>query len=224
MLLSILTPSLKERKTKFRQLQSELERQIAYDGLIDSVEHLYLIDNREQSTGQKRNLLIDQARGEFIVFVDDDDDISNDYVATITQTIREHPGIDCVGIRGTITFRGKHPKPFIHSIQYRRFFKQNGIYNRPPFHINPIKRDIAIQYRFERISYSEDMDWAMRIQRDGVLKKEYLIDKPIYFYHSRRLWLYQVFIDRTESIRQALGLQVSNRVRLGRWLREKISQ
>lgn len=224
MSLSILTPTLEERQAQFQQLRGELERQIAANAAADSVEHLYLSDNREHSIGRKRNMLLDKARGDYVVFIDDDDGVSKDYVALVSQAIREHPGIDCVGIRGMITFRGAHPHPFVHSIQYQRYAKQDGIYYRPILHINPIKRDIALRYRFEDISYSEDLDWAMRIMRDRVLEKEFLVDKPIYFYHSRRTWWYQVFIDRTETVRQALGLQVSNRVRLERWLRKKIFQ
>jgi hypothetical protein len=42
-------------------------------------------------------------------------------------------------------------------------FKQGGIYYRPAVHINPIRREIARRYRFEEVSYSEDIDWAMQL-------------------------------------------------------------
>ena len=93
------------------------------------------------------------------------------------------------------------------------------MYFRPPYHLNPVKREIASKYMFEDINYSEDIDWAMRICRDGALKKEFLIDKVIYFYNSRRSRYYQALLDLSEPFRHALGLQLANRVRMKRLLK-----
>ena len=47
-------------------------------------------------------------------------------------------------------------------------FLEGGVYFGPPYHLNPIRREIAYRYKFEDINYSEDIDWAMRICRDGL--------------------------------------------------------
>jgi len=171
----------------------------------------------------QRNILLEQARGDFVVFVDDDDDVNDDYVRLICRVIEANPRIDCVGIQGRITFNGSHPHEFVHSVRYRRYFKRHSVYFRPPLHINPIQREIAVRYRFEDISYSEDIDCGMRMCRDRILKKEILIEEPLYFYDSRRSWHYQQFIDASETVRRILGLQLVNRIRLRRWIRVHIS-
>lgn len=222
MLLSILTPTLIERRERFQNLKDKLDQQIQDSLYTDRVEHLIFEDDREQSIGFKRNVLMDKAKGTFIVFVDDDDDVSDRYVHLICDAIEQHPDIDCIGLKGQITFKGAHPQPFVHCLQYTHYFKKQGKYFRPPLHINPIRREIAVQYRFENISYSEDIDWALRMLRDHALKTEAFIDACLYYYDSPRHWRYQRLIDATETIRRIFGLQRVNRVRLDRWIKEKI--
>jgi glycosyltransferase involved in cell wall biosynthesis len=219
MLLSILTPTIEERQSQFQILKNKIETQIQSSSFADQVEHLWFLDDREYSIGLKRNHLLDQATGKFVVFVDDDDDVSDNYVELICNAIMKNPDIDCIGFKGKISFAGSQQHLFVHSAQYRSYAKKRGIYYRPILHINPIKREIACLYKFEDINYSEDIDWAKRMWDDGILKKEYFINEALYFYNSGRKWWYQVLIDRTERIRQILGLQVVNNIRLRRWLK-----
>ncbi len=52
-----------------------------------SVEHLVIFDNCKRSVGLKRQACLDIARGDYIAFVDDDDDISADYISRIREAI-----------------------------------------------------------------------------------------------------------------------------------------
>ena len=192
--------------------------QISENSLSDEVEVVHFLDNEEHSIGFKRNKLIQSAKGLFIAFVDDDDDVSDDYVPLVYKAITENPDIDCIGLKGLITFNGKRPRHFIHSLQYKEYFTKKKTLYRPPYHLNPVRREIANKYKFEDISYSEDVDYAMKMLRDGALKKEYFIDKVIYYYHSRRSWIYQFLLNMTEPIRHPLGLKLVNRIRVKRWL------
>jgi hypothetical protein len=217
MKLSILIPTIESRQKQFQKLKKELERQISENLLFKEVEIIHLLDNKEYSIGFKRNKLINTAKGKFVVFVDDDDHVCDDYVLLIYQAIINNPGIDCIGIKGMITFRKRMPRIFIHSLKYKEYFSKGKTYFRPPYHLNPIKHEIAKKYRFEDINYSEDIDWAMKILSDNVLKKEYFINKVIYYYYSRRFWFYQYLLDISEIVRHALGLRFSNRIRIKRW-------
>jgi hypothetical protein len=145
--------------------------------------------------------------------VDDDDWVSADYVDRIREAILRRPDIDCIGIRGLITFRGKHPCEFVHSVRYQDYFSENGSYFRPPYHLNPIRREIASKYTFADVRYSEDIDWALRIAKDRALEREESIDSVLYFYRSRRSWTYQCLLDRSEKVRHALGIRMANRLR-----------
>jgi glycosyltransferase involved in cell wall biosynthesis len=212
-LLSLLIPTLASRRPQFTALHDALMRQIAAGRLESEVEVLSLCDDGSRPTGAKRNALLDRAAGEFVAFVDDDDLVDAGYVASICDAIRRRPGIDCVGIKGIITFRGRHPRVFIHSIRYSDYSSAAGVYTRPPYHLNPIRRSIAAAYRFREVYYSEDIDWALRIAQDRRLQSEEFIDAILYHYQSRRFWFYQWLLDRTEPIRHLLGLRMTSRFR-----------
>lgn len=211
-LLSILIPTLPVRRDSFARLTRKLRGQVEASCWDGRVEILDFLDDREHTIGAKRNWLLERARGEFVAFVDDDDDVSDRYVDLICRAVRDNPDIDCVGIKGTISFRGRVERTFIHSIRCRDYRHRGGTYERPPYHLNPIRREIARRYPFADVSYSEDVDWAMRICRDAALRRESFVDEVIYYYHSRRHWGYQWMLDRTEVVRHALGLRAVNRI------------
>lgn len=219
MLLSILIPTLEDRTALFDALHGQLKAQIARSRLDGEVEILYLRDAGQTPTGTKRNQLMAMAQGEFIAFIDDDDAISDDYVPLICEALRQHPGIDCIGIRGTVTFRGRHPRRFVHSLRYRTYANRGGVYYRPPYQLNPIRRAIAIRHAFQDSHQFEDTAWALELQRSDALRKEHFIDADLYHYRSNRLWLLQWLSDVTEQVGPLLGLGLATRLRLKKSLR-----
>ncbi len=91
-LLSILTPSLPERiDTHLKPLCAKLRAQIERDSLPGQVEHLVFLDNRARNVGQKRTTMLAMARGRYLAFVDDDDDVSSDYVKSLVAAISSFP-------------------------------------------------------------------------------------------------------------------------------------
>jgi glycosyltransferase involved in cell wall biosynthesis len=146
----------------------------------EHVEVLTHEDNGELDIGAKRNILLNRASGDYLCFIDDDDRISVDYVDQILNGIKENP--DCCSLVGEITFNGKDPKMFVHSIDYNEYFEKNGVYYRPPNHLNAIRSDIAKKFVFPSLNHGEDTDWALQIRDANVLKKESKIQKTIYYY------------------------------------------
>jgi hypothetical protein len=71
-----------------------------------------------------------------------------------------------------------------------------------------------LRYPFLPVRRSEDAECALRMARDGALWNEHFVDHLLYHYHSRRWWVAQWVVDRTERIRRPLGLQIVNRLRL----------
>src|SRR5207244_400394 len=120
------------------------------------VEILHERDRGEAPLGRKRNLLIERSTGEFIVFVDDDDDVHERYVELILAALDAEPDLDSLGIRGEVTFRGRRSEPFVMSNRYRDYRWNGDFYERPPHHINPVRRDIARRYPFEEVDRHED--------------------------------------------------------------------
>jgi len=215
-ILSVLVPTLESRRESFEHIWERLASQVRAAGAEHTIELLYDRDNRQRSLGTKRNDMVRHASGRFVAFVDDDDAIADDYIARIYEVLQRRPDIDCVGIRGVITFQGSHPREFSHSIRHQDYFSRGHNYFRPPYHLNPILRSIVLRYPYRPISYSEDIEWAMRVQRAGALRREEFIDTPLYYYRSRRRWSYQLLLDWSEPLRHALGLRMVNRLSLPR--------
>lgn len=171
--LSILICSLNEREAMRNQLLQQLRNQ-----KTEEVEILVEVDNGDMLIGDKRNLLLKRAKGDYVCFVDDDDSVSSDYVAKILKSVEDGP--DCCGIEGTMTTNGRRPKKFIHSLRYKMWFEKNGVYYRNPNHLNPIKREIALKVGFTGKSHGEDRDFSKSVLPH--LKTETYIQGPIYTY------------------------------------------
>lgn len=217
MLLSILVPTLQERHSVFALLRAKLSAQRQAAGLDAHVEILEFCDNRENSTGAKRNVLISRAQGTFVAFVDDDDEVADTYVKSICDALTAHPEVDCLGLMGLVYFRGVHPRRFVYSLRYDHYFSQGGVYYRPPYILNPIRQSLAAQVPFADVSVYEDADWALRVARANLLKREWMLDEILYHYYSRRRWYVQWAVDVTEPIRHPLGLRGANRLQVARW-------
>jgi len=182
-LLSILICTIETRKELLNTLHNKLLKQIEDGNYTDEVEILIFSDMKQLPVGMKRNLLIQAAKGEFTCFVDDDDDVSDDYVSLIVEAIRTYPNIDCVGFVGYLISKELGNRKFRHSLIYKEYSEDSTSYYRPPNHLSPMRRELIKDYKFPVISFGEDADWCMRICNDKVLKTEYFIPKILYYYY-----------------------------------------
>lgn len=181
--LSILIPSLADRYETRTALLFSLFSQ--YKG--GEVEILTEVDKGEMSIGHKRNLLLDKAKGDYVCFIDDDDEISSDYTLKALTAIESNP--DCCSLMGVITWNGEDPQTFEHSIKYKEYktdLKAPIVYERYPNHLNIIRASIAKQFRFLEINHGEDTDWATQILKSGLIKTEAQIPGVIYHYKYKR--------------------------------------
>jgi glycosyltransferase involved in cell wall biosynthesis len=174
-LLSILIPSVPER---FIQLQS------IYNTLLNqskgkSVEILVLLENKKRTTGAKRNALIEQAQGQYIVFVDDDDELEPNYISEIYSSIEQNPEADCivfdVGVYKNNVFDRicKYGKEFTHAPDSQFYYRQ-------PNHLMCFARKLALKHKFKNTSFGEDTIWANGIA--SLIKNQVRINKVLYKY------------------------------------------
>ena len=181
MTLSILIPSLYNRA-------GMLDRLIKSITPHPEIEILTHIDDGKISTGNKRNDLVKQAAGKYVVFVDDDDEITPEYIPEIlAASIHDN---DCIVFKGWMTTDGADRKDFRLSINYPyAAVWENGkeVYLRFPNHICPIKKDIAIQQPFKNITIGEDYLFALGLHEKGLLKTETVINQFIYHYKYRTI-------------------------------------
>lgn len=178
---SILICTLNAREKVFSTLYSKLVNQIRTNNLGRQVEIIFFKDDRKYSVGYKRNLLLDSARGEYVCFVDDDDDVSDNYIKLLYQALSKSP--DCVSLCGLLFQESSLYCKFYHSIKYKSYFNKDRTYFRPPNHLNVIRSSIAKKFKFPEINFGEDTDWAMQICNSGLLKDEVKIKKPYYYYY-----------------------------------------
>jgi hypothetical protein len=178
-LLNILICTLTKRVDSFNRLINKLNNQIINANYND-VKVLYLSDDGEMTIGKKRNMLLEQSDAKYICFIDDDDDISDNYVELVRNGCLSNK--DCVSLNGIISFNQQYSKFFIHSLKYESYYEENSVYYRPPNHLNAIKKDLVKDIKFEEINFGEDTDWAMKVCNLGILKTENEIKEIIYLY------------------------------------------
>jgi len=180
-LFSVLIPSVPSRIAKMQALFDKLQGQI---GDLP-VEVLCLLDNKRRSVGLKRNALVQSARGLYVAYVDDDDDIAHDYVEKIVETIKTETAcpahmwpevivfrqrctfinarcITCMDIDGPpfeIDHDINNPMDPVH--QY-----PDGTWRdirRKPWHHNAWRLDIAQSEPFPDEMFGEDGAWVSKL-------------------------------------------------------------
>ncbi len=181
-ILSILICTMPSRQHVFDLLLTNLQNQINQNNLNNIVE-IITDDSMSITTGAKRNLLLEKSAGKFVVFIDDDDAVTDDYVQLISQCIEQNPTIDCIGISGVISFSGQDTTPWKISKEYGRWYETSLGYFRTPNHISPIRRSLAIQVGFPNLTFGEDAVFSNNIL--PLLQSEAKIEKEIYHYQSR---------------------------------------
>jgi glycosyltransferase involved in cell wall biosynthesis len=181
--LSILIPTISSRTGVFKKTYDLLNRQIFDCNAFSQVEIVVDCDNRETPTGEKRNRLIEKAKGKYIVCFDDDDEPLEGYIKLILEAIELNP--DVIPLNGYMTTNGHNPVYWDMGLNFGYGTKQvNGVlvYDRFPNHIAVMKRELILPYRFLPIVVGEDYEWAKRINDDKVFKTEVRITEPIYHY------------------------------------------
>ena len=184
MKLSVLVCSLTRRTKYLERLLAVLQPQ-----LTDEVELLIETDDGKLTTGQKRNILLEKATGEYVAFVDDDDLVASSYVQKILEAVKTEP--DVVGIHLHHFENDVLHGMTYHSLKYNSWWHERnkdlpGLtnYYRNPNHINPVKRTIALQVKFPSAVRGEDKDYSMRLL--PLLKTEVFIDEALYYYLDRK--------------------------------------
>ena len=157
-ILSILTPAIWNRESaKF--LAAAISEQIG----SGPVEHLVLFDNRQRSIGAKRQALVDIARGKYLAFVDDDDDISPDYVSRLLAAAESNA--DVLTFRQRAIYNGRESEIVFGINNPEEQFVDNGITLRAPWHVCAWKRETVEGCLFGDYNYKEDLVWCQQARK-----------------------------------------------------------
>jgi len=180
MMLSILIPVIPQHEQSFLQLKDHLVKQIKDESKVEIISYLTETQiNGGKSTGVKRQWLLTQAKGDYIVFIDSDDWVYDCYIDEMLLACES--GADCFAINGIMTQDGAHEVQWFLSKDLQNVDVRVGnktVYHRHTNHITGVKRSIALAAGFPDKSNAEDKYYSDRLQ----LRTEYKIEKPMYHY------------------------------------------
>lgn len=151
--------------------------------LVDGVEAVVLWNRGRRKLGEYRTRLLNDAAGEYVSFVDDDDRVPDYYVAEVLRALEFRP--DQVGFKvefkdidgqvrsaGSVTIAD-------HSLRHGRWYETRTSFFRDVSHLNPIRRELALTGSFEG-TYAEDVAWANTVRSH--VSNEVYVDRVMYFY------------------------------------------
>ena len=175
-MLSVCIPTLPERIQMFQTLWDRLQ------GLVKTApfEIELIAQSGDDTTGKKRNDLIYEAKGDYVVFIDDDDQVSDDYFLVMEEGIKQ--GVDCIRLNGKYSFNGSYQKNFHCSLTYTQWGDETAFAYRPPCHLNPIKTSIMKRFPFQDTSVGEDVIQSLDMVKAKAIQTEYFTSKLTYDY------------------------------------------
>lgn len=120
--------------------------------------------------GENRQLLREQAEGQYSCFVDDDDLLADDYLDRVVPLL---DGVDYIG------FYLQRFDDFVPTIRVKHSLTEGNI-----SHINPILTEKALTVPMSG-GFGEDRRWWNPIKESGIVQTENFIDGTMYFYYYR---------------------------------------
>jgi hypothetical protein len=184
MMLSVCIATIPERRDLFNSLVAHIDGQAGFYGSCEIVSDAS--PRGTMTIGAKRQKMNEAARGEYVVHVDDDDWVPDDYIPTIIQALSSNP--DCVGHYELVEGLGKRPFLAIWTNKASRWLSGPRAHPygaecvRTPFHKTPIRRSIALQVPFKDMAFGEDEDFSKRLKAARLLRTEVFIPRVLQFY------------------------------------------
>jgi hypothetical protein len=171
---SVLIATIGQREDRFLALLKTLLPQT--EG--KEIEVVAYWNNGERPLAEIRQSLVEFAKGEYVSFIDDDDQVPAYYCEKIYPLL---DGVDYIGWRMQVWSNGEKLKPTFHSLKYTHWYDDNEGFYRNVSHLNPIKRNLALEAGFvAENEVAEDQPWAERAAK--LAKTEHFIKDVMYYY------------------------------------------
>jgi len=179
-LLSILIPTVPSRLEVF--YTPLIKNLLKQSELYDEVEIIGFFDNKKRSIGEKRDVLLNLAKGKYLVFIDDDDRIADDYVKSIIEAIHNNINTDCIVFDCICCIDGGELKKLCkYGIEFEYGDINDGKeWRGKPAHTMVYKSSIAKNHKYKSIQCGEDVEWVLRACRE--IKIQTRLDKVLYYY------------------------------------------
>jgi hypothetical protein len=175
---SILCLTQPSREVLLARMMTVLAPQIAN---CPDVEFKRRTFDKSLSLGENRQRMIEEADGEYVSQIDDDDVCTNDYVDRIYPLL---DGVDQVGFQVQLWIDSQKMPMTYHSIKYWGWSNDEKGFYRDFSHLNPIRRELALQVSFEG-GVGEDCRWAKQLREKRIVTTESFIPQVLYYYFYR---------------------------------------
>lgn len=175
---SIMILTQPNRERYLARLLAVLKPQIETHPDIEIVTRSF---DEKLDLGTNRQCMIENANGQYVNFIDDDDLVPADYVSTIYPLL---DGVDYIGFQLQFYIDGVKQKPTFHSLRYKEWNSDQDGFYRDLSHVNPIRRELAILAPLSG-GFGEDSRWSDALRAKGVVKTEHYVDSVMYLYYWR---------------------------------------
>jgi hypothetical protein len=178
--LSILIATLGQRRDLLGRLLFGLMPQVkAAGGRVKVVAYW---DNGEVDLATKRQALVEACDTEYLCFVDDDDTVTDDYVASVLDALETRP--DFVGLWMNVHKDGADHRLADLSLEYDHWYDGPTHYCRDITHENPVRTEIArrVDFREKDPDEPEDSPWADKLRPLLAGARQVKIDRVLYHY------------------------------------------
>jgi len=155
--LSILIPTTEERAKSFNALIHSLKEQDADPDKVEII--VNATPKKEMSIGDKRQALLEKAKGEYVVMIDSDEIIMNDYIERILTAIGNNKP-DCIALTIPYILNGFWVGMCYHSMKYKHWHQVGDKYYRGVTPNNPVRRELALKAGFGSERYGEDFAYT----------------------------------------------------------------
>ena len=173
--ISIIIPSIESRRELRKVLIDNLKPQIG-----TAVEILICEDDGTIPSGYKRNKLLAASRGRYVTSIDDDDNVSTDYVSQIHKAIESKPDVV------TFCLEYKTPDKTESWVFGKHFLDRTpiitGVVGMTANHLCVWKREVALSVPYSPIGYMDDVFWYRPLIASGIIKTSVHIEKILYYY------------------------------------------
>ncbi len=179
-ILSVLIASVPSRREMAWALFDKISAQAGSEP-SGAVEILLFLDNKKRSVGLKRQALVDIAAGQYIAFVDDDDDVADDYVSSILEA--RNSTSDTVDVITFDTLVRINDGPVVacqHELGFQDEQYSPGGFKRSPWQMHAWRKSLARRVRFPDKNNAEDAPWVSEMVK--LARTQTKIDKALYFY------------------------------------------
>lgn len=186
MRLEIHILSLACRAASLARLLANLDAQITRYHLCETVAVRTCVDAGEAPAGAKRNQLLHTAAADYIASVDDDDDVTGDYLCSLLEGTAGGP--DVVTFHARRTIDGGWPQRLVYSAwQPTCPDAHSDVVILPANHVCCWRREIAqLAHHAEDLPYGSDQCWWKALFLARAVTSEKHVGRVLYHYKFRR--------------------------------------